>query len=247
MVQRIIEARQAGDTTKRIRAIVISPMNALCNSPFKELEKDLCYGYLLTNDVILEYILTRQNPLDQQVIRAAQGADNKLISIGTSATMASEGSAEDRNAVVASIASQLFGTQIPASTVVTETLERVTKGGLPTAEELRQALEHCSAVGEAPVWSAEQLRRHPLVRWVERKLGLRSEDDRADGKWVRSQPLPFREAADELAGLSGLDPRQARQGPRAFLLAAYQVEVAPNRRFFADTGGSAVSPSCRWM
>ena len=106
MVQRIIEARQAGDTTKRIRAIVIYPMNALCNSQFKELEKYLCHGYskggekvtfarytgqeekeerekiqnnppdiLLTNYVMLEYILTRQNPLDQQVIRAAQGLE----------------------------------------------------------------------------------------------------------------------------------------------------------------------------
>ena len=106
MVQSIIAARRAGDTTKRIRAIVIYPMNALCNSQFKELEKYLCYGYpkgaekvsfasytgqdenaereriqnnppdiLLTNYVMLEYILTRQNPLDQQIIRAAQGLE----------------------------------------------------------------------------------------------------------------------------------------------------------------------------
>jgi hypothetical protein len=296
MVQSIIAARRAGDTTKRIRAIVIYPMNALCNSQFKELEKYLCYGYskgqekvtfarytgqeekeerekiqnnppdiLLTNYVMLEYILTRQNPLDQQVIRAAQGLeflvldelhtyrgrqgadvamlvrrvrqrlspDNKLICIGTSATMASEGSADDCNAVVASIASKLFGTQIPASNVVTETLERVTDGELPSGEELRQAQERSGLAGDAPPWSPEQLRRHPLARWVELKLGLRREDDRPDGKWVRSNPLPFRDAADELAGLSGLDPQQAREELRAFLLAAYQVEIAPNRRFFA--------------
>ena len=296
MVQSIIAARREGDTTKRIRAIVVYPMNALCNSQFKELEKYLCYGYpkgaekvsfasytgqdenaereriqnnppdiLLTNYVMLEYILTRQNPLDQQIIRAAQGLeflvldelhtyrgrqgadvamlvrrvrqrlspDNKLICIGTSATMASEGSADDRNALVASIASKLFGTQIPAKNVVTETLERVTEGDLPSAEELRKALEQCLAAGDAPAWTAEQLRCHPLARWVELRLGLRREDDRPDGKWVRSNPLPFREAAGELAGVSGLEPQQARQGLRAFLLAAYQVELAPNRRFFA--------------
>jgi ATP-dependent helicase YprA (DUF1998 family) len=45
MVQRIIADCQAGDSTKRIRAIVVYPLNALCNSQFKELEKDLCYGY----------------------------------------------------------------------------------------------------------------------------------------------------------------------------------------------------------
>ena len=296
MVQRIIAAKEAGDTRKRIRAIVIYPMNALCNSQFKELEKYLCLGYsrgservtfarytgqesaaereaiqsnppdiLLTNYVMLEYILTRQNPLDQQVIKAAQGLeflvldelhtyrgrqgadvamlvrrvrqrlcpDNPLICIGTSATMASEGSAEQRNALVASVASKLFGTTIPAENVVTETLERVTQGELPSGDELRQALEGDSPSGDAPAWTAEQLRRHPLARWVELQLGLRREDDKPDGKWVRSQPRAFREAAEELANLSGVELQQARDRLRQFLLAAYQVEVAPNRRFFA--------------
>ena len=291
MVQRIIEAKEAGDKGKRIRAIIIYPMNALCNSQFKELEKYLCLGYpkgservtfarytgqetpaekemiqnnppdiLLTNYVMLEYILTRQNPQDQQVIRAAQGLkflvldelhtyrgrqgadvamlvrrvrqrlapDSKLICIGTSATMASEGSAEERNTLVASVASKLFGTTIPADNVVTETLERVTEGDLPTAEELRQAL-----IEDVPAVEGASLRRHPLARWVELRLGLRREDNKADGKWVRSNPKAFRVAAEELAQLSGIDPQQARNRLREFLLAAYQVEVAPNRRFFA--------------
>ncbi len=296
IVQRIIKLRQAGDHSKRIRAIIIYPMNALCNSQFKELEKYLCLGYpdgcekvtfarytgqestqerekiqnsppdiLLTNYVMLEYILTRQNPLDQQVIRAAQGLEflvldelhtyrgrqgadvamlvrrvrqrlcphNSLICIGTSATMASEGSADDRNAVVASIASKLFGTEIPADNVVTETLERVTEGELPSGEELRQALENGPPVQERKGGDIAKLRCHPLSRWVELKLGLRREDDRADSKWVRSNPSAFRQAAEELATLSGVDLQQARDGLRAFLLAAYQVEIAPNRRFFA--------------
>ena len=291
MVQRIIEAKEAGDTRKRIRAIIIYPMNALCNSQFKELEKYLCLGsskgtervtfarytgqeeaaereaiqnnppdILLTNYVMLEYILTRQNPLDQQVIRAAQGLeflvldelhtyrgrqgadvamlvrrvrqrlspDNQLICIGTSATMASEGSADERNALVASVASKLFGTTIPAENVVTETLERVTQGDLPSADELRQAL-----TADIPTGDIESLRRHPLARWVELRLGLRREDDRPDGKWVRSNPREFRKAAVELAELSGVELQQARDRLREFLLAAYQVEVAPNRRFFA--------------
>jgi hypothetical protein len=306
MVQRIIEAKESGDTRKRIRAIVIYPMNALCNSQFKELEKYLCLGYpkgservtfarytgqesaeerekiqnnppdiLLTNYVMLEYILTRQNPLDQQVIRAAQGLEflvldelhtyrgrqgadvamlvrrvrqrlspeNKLLCIGTSATMASEGSAEERNTLVASVASKLFGTTIPADNVVTETLERVTAGELPSADELRQAL-----AGDVAVGDGESLRRHPLARWVELRLGLRREDDMPDGKWVRSNPKAFRIAAEELAQLSGVDPQQARNRLREFLLAAYQVEVAPNRRFFAfrhllHPGATVVTPS----
>jgi ATP-dependent helicase YprA (DUF1998 family) len=109
---------------------------------------------LLTNYVMLEYILTRQDPLDQKVIsdaqgleflvldelhtyRGRQGADvallvrrvrqrlpADLICIGTSATMASEGSAKERNATGGAVASKLFGTTIPSEHIVTETLER---------------------------------------------------------------------------------------------------------------------------
>ena len=148
-------------------------MNALCNSQIEELQKYLGWGYpdgprvtfarytgqeseeerekikndppdiLLTNYVMLEYILTRQDPLDQKVIsdaqgleflvldelhtyRGRQGADvallvrrvrqrlnADLICIGTSATMASEGTAAERNGTVAQVASKLFGTEHP--------------------------------------------------------------------------------------------------------------------------------------
>ncbi len=158
IINRVLEERKRGDQSKRIRAIVIYPMNALCNSQIEELQKYLGWGYpdgprvtfarytgqeseeerekikndppdiLLTNYVMLEYILTRQDPLDQKVIsdaqdleflvldelhtyRGRQGADvallvrrvrqrlnADLICIGTSATMASEGSGPGRAA-----------------------------------------------------------------------------------------------------------------------------------------------------
>src|SRR4051795_5082304 len=99
---------------------------------------------LLTNYVMLEYLLTR--PLDGAVIRASQGlpflildelhtyrgrqgADVALLvrrvrerlppqglqCIGTSATMASEGSLDDKNRVVAAVAAKLFAAEISAS------------------------------------------------------------------------------------------------------------------------------------
>lgn len=72
--------------------------------------------------------------------RGRQGADVALLvrrvrerlaptglqCIGTSATMASEGSLEDKNRVVARVASKLFSADIPESNVIVETLERVT-------------------------------------------------------------------------------------------------------------------------
>ena len=291
IINRVLEERERGDQGKRIRAIVIYPMNALCNSQIEELQKYLGWGYpdgprvtfarytgqesaeerekikndppdiLLTNYVMLEYILTRQDPLDQQVIsdaqgleflvldelhtyRGRQGADvallvrrvrqrlnADLICIGTSATMASEGTAAERNGTVAQVASKLFGTAIPVETIVTETLERLTVGDLPTAAELSAALDADYSPAATAAWTADDLRQHPLARWVELRLGLEREDGRADGKWVRCRPRTLQDAALELAKASGR--LAVLPSLRQFLLAAYQVEVGPNRRFFA--------------
>ena len=307
IINRVLEERERGDQSKRIRAIVIYPMNALCNSQIEELQKYLGWGYpegprvtfarytgqeseeerekikndppdiLLTNYVMLEYILTRQDPLDQKVIsdaqgleflvldelhtyRGRQGADvallvrrvrqrlnADLICIGTSATMASEGTAAERNGTVAQVASKLFGTEIPVENIVTETLERLTVGDLPEETELSAALDDNYSPETTATWTSDDLRSHPLARWVELRLGLEREDQRADGKWVRSTPRTLQDAALKLATDSGrladdVAPAfeqacQARDAVlpslRQFLLAAYQVEVGPNRRFFA--------------
>ena len=262
IINRVLEERERGDQSKRIRAIVIYPMNALCNSQIEELQKYLSWGYpdgprvtfarytgqespeerekikndppdiLLTNYVMLEYILTRQDPLDQKVIsdaqgleflvldelhtyRGRQGADvallvrrvrqrlnADLICIGTSATMASEGTASERNGTVAQVASKLFGTEIPVENIVTETLERLTVGDLPTAGELSTALDADYSPSATASWTPDDLRSHPLARWVELRLGLEPEDGRADGKWVRCKPRTLQDAALELATAS---------------------------------------------
>ena len=105
IVNHVLRERAAGDQSKRIRAIVVYPMNALCNSQREELQKYLCLGYpegqppvafarytgqeseeerdqiqnnppdiLLTNYVMLEYLLTR-DPRDQKIIRDAKGLE----------------------------------------------------------------------------------------------------------------------------------------------------------------------------
>ena len=293
IVNRVLEAREKGDQQKRIRAIVIYPMNALCNSQLEELQKYLGLGYpdgprvtfarytgqesdderekikndppdiLLTNYVMLEYILTRQDPLDQKVIsdakgleflvldelhtyRGRQGADvallvrrvrqrlnADLLCIGTSATMASEGTAKERNATVAHVASKLFGTEIPSDHIVTETLQRCTEGDIPDSRELTQALQFEYSPSVTDGWTPSDLRQHPLARWVELQLGLEREDGLADGKWVRCKPHTLQQASTTLASQTGLDEEQILVTLRDFLLAAYRVEVGPNRRFFA--------------
>src|SRR5262249_35565125 len=125
---------------------------------------------LLTNFMMLELLMTRQERIDRQVIdncaglrflvldelhtyRGRQGADvamlvrrvrerlqpDKLLCIGTSATMASEGSLEDKSRVVARVTSKLFSTPIAESNVIVETLERITDPAA-TAESVRPLL-----------------------------------------------------------------------------------------------------------
>ncbi len=184
IVDACIKAK-AADPTSRTRAIVVYPMNALANSQLEELKKFLgadpaaravTFGrftgqedteereamkanppdILLTNFMMLELLLTRQNAIDQQVVanarglrflvldelhtyRGRQGADvallvrrvrealaDKLICIGTSATMATEGTEMERNATVARVATRLFGTLISDRNIITETLRRTT-------------------------------------------------------------------------------------------------------------------------
>ncbi len=60
----------------------------------------------------------------------------ELQVVGTSATMASEGTPGERRRVVAGIASRLFGTTVSPEHVVGETLLRATSGPQPSAEVL---------------------------------------------------------------------------------------------------------------
>lgn len=173
IVDDVLRRRRADQPRKGITAIVVYPMNALCNSQRDELEKFLNLGYgegkepvtfarytgqesneerdriakdppdiLLTNYVMLELIMTRFLPTDVAVrnhaaglrflvldelhtYRGRQGADvamlvrrvrerfnDKLLCIGTSATMASEGDARSRARVVAEVATRLFGVEV---------------------------------------------------------------------------------------------------------------------------------------
>lgn len=116
---------------------------------------------------MLESILTRQNPLDQQVIKAAQGLEFLVLDElhtyrgrqGADVAMLLRRVRQrlsPDNALVASVCSKLFGTTIPPTHVVTETLERVTEGDLPSGEELRQALAEAVSPGDV-----ESLRRTP--------------------------------------------------------------------------------------
>ena len=288
IVNDVLRRRGADSNLKGISAIVVYPMNALCNSQYEELQRFLRYGYaegkqpvtfarytgqesreerdritknppdiLLTNYVMLELLMTRFDPADEALRRHArgvrflvldelhtyrgrQGADvsmlvrrvrerfnDDLLCVGTSATMASEGSQADRNRIVAETVSRIFGATVKPESVITETLERITVGTTsPSRAELHGALE--AGVPSDP--SHDELSRHPISAWIEGNLGL--ED--LDGKLVRiQQPKNIEEAAKQLAEQSGSDLAQCQEYLRKFLLLANQSTDAKGRGFLA--------------
>ena len=206
---------------------------------------------ILTNFMMLELMMTRQDEVDKAIVRAArglkflvldelhtyrgrQGADVALLvrrvraalnpdlqCVGTSATMATEGTPEERNAVVAGVASKLFGTTVPTANVITETLQRVTQGD--QAADL-QALKDALGADIPAEADYESLRASPLAIWVELNLGLRQEA----GKWVRAKPQTLRDAADELAAATGIDRSLCLAKLKQFLLLAYQTKREPH-------------------
>lgn len=278
---------KAIDKKPRTQAIVVYPMNALANSQLEELKKFLgadpgtravTFGrftgqesteereamkanppdILLTNFMMLELLLTRQNAIDQQVIanakglrflvldelhtyRGRQGADvallvrrvrealaDRLVCIGTSATMATDGTEMERNAKVAEVASRLFGTKIAVTNIITETLKRTTPE-TETLETIAPRLAGAIHAGVPQDLDFAAMAQHPVSIWVELTLGLTYES----GKPRRAKPKTLEHAAQLLAEASGLEPAQCSDYLQRFLLRAYNVADASGKSLFA--------------
>jgi Lhr-like helicase len=132
-------------------------------------------------------------------VRARVGdPDYPPICIGTSATMASEGVEEDRNKIVAGVASRLFGTTISRDAIVTETLRRAT-------DPNRSADQGLQDLGPAVIRAANgapydgksnaEIAQDALAIWVETRLGLKE----VNRKPLRASPRSLKDAAGILS------------------------------------------------
>lgn len=296
IVQRVIADRRRSGYA-RTRAIIIYPMNALANSQLEELGKfvsnvagappitfarytgqedaeerkriaDNPPDILLTNFMMLELLMTRQEEVDRRVIdncvglrflvldelhtyRGRQGADVALLvrrvrerlrpeslqCIGTSATMASEGSIDDKSRVVARVASKLFSVPIPESNIIVETLERITDS-TASSNSVTAALGSAIDAGIPSSMTNADLAMHPLSVWVETRLGVTF--SQVDQRWVRARPMTVSEAVVALAADSGRPEAACRAALRDLLLISSvpeqdraPIEGASSRSFFA--------------
>ncbi|HRI08966.1 MAG TPA: DEAD/DEAH box helicase [Nannocystaceae bacterium] len=183
---------------------------------------------LLTNYVMLELILTRPDErrliehaqdlrflvLDElHTYRGRQGADvamlcrrvreacraTRLIHIGTSATLASEGTWDDQRRQVAEIATTIFGALVEPRRVIGETLRRLTPE-LDLDDPGTRAALHQRVVDPRPLPTTAAFLADPLASWIESILGLRLHE----GRLVRQRPRA-------LHGPGGIAHELARQ------------------------------------
>ena len=226
---------------------------------------------LLTNYMMLELLLTRSE--DRALVRAAQGlkflvfdelhtyrgrqgADvamlirrcrhafgNDIVCVGTSATMASDGSTEDQRREVARVSQSLFGVDFSPEQVISETLERATPGIDLTDTSVVAEINSATASGRSPPAGYEAFRSHPLASWIESTFGVREEA--RSGKLVRQAPRRLQggmsgeggltedreSAADELAKVTGIDAERCARVLREWLLQGSSLRRTESSRF----------------
>jgi hypothetical protein len=278
VVDGILKAKEA-DASPRTRAIIIYPMNALANSQLKELEKfpgrlspqpvtfDRYTGQerdeerrrvaanppdiLLTNFMMLELLMTRQDELDRTVIancaglqflvldelhtyRGRQGADVAML-----VRRVRERLAGDQLVCIGTSATMASeGNYLQRNQKVAEVASRLFATPIlhtqvvtetlkrrtldtETAETVAPRLAAAMAQGISPSITDDELIRHPLAIWVEYVLGLARE---GGARLVRARPRTTREAAKELAEASGADITSCEQALAALLLVASRSE-----------------------
>ena len=277
IVDAVLRAKDV-DSTPRTRAIVIYPMNALANSQMEELKKFLGENgpvtfarytgqeeeperqrirdnppdILLTNFMMLELLMTRQNPLDRTVVRNCQGL--RFLVLDELHTYRGRQGA-DVAMLVRRVRERLAGEDLvcigTSATMVSDdgaddpnamvaevasrlfateihpfqvVTEDLDRATNPheMAESVRDRLGPALDAGLPPGITNEELRDHPLAIWVETRLGLRRPD--GGGKWVRARPMTLEEAAESLARDAGRPKEICIEALKDFLLVASTPE-----------------------
>lgn len=167
---------------------------------------------LLTNYVMLELLLTRRHEqrligaardlrflvLDElHTYRGRQGADvamlvrrcrqafsgDRMTCVGTSATMATEGTRPQRRAAIAVVATNIFGQPVGPDQVIDETLTRMTPPRDTARDtdrrELAKAVIDAADAADGSPPTFDVLVSNPLASWIETTFGLATEPDSA--------------------------------------------------------------------
>jgi len=281
IVNAVLSEKRHGDAA-RTRAIIIYPMNALANSQLEELNKyvDNVPGrrpvtfarytgqedegerrsisenppdILLTNFMMLELLMTRQDELDRRVIgnckglnflvldelhtyRGRQGADVALLVRRVRERLAPGG----LQCIGTSATMASEGALKDKSNVVAEVASKLFAADIEDSNVIVETLERVTdpsktdATVKASLGAAidagipadvtdEALRAHPLAIWVETRLGVSWSD--VDQRWQRARPLTVTEAVEALSNDAKRSVEACRKALRELLLVSCVPEA----------------------
>lgn len=208
---------------------------------------------ILTNFMMLELLMTRQDDIDQQVVenmagleflvldelhtyRGRQGADVGMLVRRVRERMGADGmlcigtsatmASGDEDAgrkAVASVGTTLFGSPVHKDDVIIESLVRCTDG-TPSDAALRACVERHEP---APA-SAEAFKVDPLACWIEMEIGL------TGGEALRrAKPKTLSESAGKLATATGLDEELCSKALQSRLIAMSECTNGRGEAFMA--------------
>ena len=228
----------------------------------REAIRDRPPDILLTNYMMLELLLTRREDRsliraaqglrflvfdELHTYRGRQGADVALlirrcrlafgghdfICVGTSATMASEGTSQDQKKQIAHVAETLFGTSVDETQVIGETLERATPELNWADGDAGRELAAAIYSTDSPPDDYEGFRKHPLSSWIESTFGVQAEE--GTGRLIRQTPQRLRgtdSASEHLAKIAGSNPRrEATSCFEPFCSGALELRRSDSSRF----------------
>jgi very-short-patch-repair endonuclease len=216
---------------------------------------------LLTNYLMLEFLLTRVEDRELvraaqdlrflvfdelHTYRGRQGADvallirrcrqtfggHEIICIGTSATLASEGSTDEQKRDVAKVAETFFGVAFETEQVIGETLERATPEIDCTDQQVIRSLRDTIIAATPSPQRYDDFAAHPLASWIESVFGVRAEQ--GTNRLVRQVPRRLQgddSAAQELAKLTSTDLNQCAAVLRQFLVKGSELRRSESSRF----------------
>lgn len=216
---------------------------------------------LLTNYVMLELILTRPNEtplvhacknlkylvLDElHTYRGRQGADvamlirrtidatkaEKVICVGTSATLSSTGDRMEQNREISRVASLLFGSKVEPENVIGESLQRLTQefdfDSPVVISKLRDSIDSTLKANDANI---DDIKQDAFFSWIETTFGV--ETDPLTGRLYRSSAKCISGkdgGAENLSKLTGIDLSTCKSAIQHALMLGFKT-INPSNGF----------------
>lgn len=157
--------------------------------------------------------------------KAANTAKN-IQCVGTSATLSTEGTNQQRHQKLAELATHIFGTPFKTEHVIGETLKQITPNrNLPDPDELTETV-----LNNTPPTDYHTFVRNPLVNWIETTFGVTTTPE---GTLERATPTAIKGkngAAQKLAETTGLKPETCEQALQTYLTAGLSIHRPQTRK-----------------